>query len=202
MKTARLVIAGIALLAMISGWAGANSRPIVVHIETVPLAWGDSHLRELVVTQLSRNPDLSVVDTDLFEGDLPGRPPGYHDHDAWLDWGTEIGGRYLLVVVVKREALERRKTFNVPLLFQRWENIGVITAEVRLYDLMKRRLLVAEPFHVEKSGARQFQGSTDDNRNDPSLHLTASDKSRFFRDLEAQLAGEVAKSVTRHARGR
>jgi len=179
----------------------AASRRLILQVEKAPVAWSDCRLTECLVTALSRDPNLRIVTPDSRNDSSPPFPGDQYDVDSLLDWGTEIGGRYLLVVSVHREVLERRKTFSVPLLFQRWETIGILEGEIRLLDLQKRRLLVAEPFLIELSGSRQFQGELDNNRNDPSLHLGATQKSRLFRALEVSLADRLFDDFGRYTRG-
>ena len=197
-----LTLAAILALFAMAGTTQAAPRRLILQVQAAPLAWGTSQLTDQMVTLLSRNPDMRVITTDPATDEYPSFPEDHYNLDSLFDWGTEVGGRYLLVISVQQESLERRKTFSVPLFFQRWETIGVIRGETRLLDLQKRRLLSAEPFTVEMSGSRQFQGEGDDNRNDPSLHLTAAEKSRFFRSLEQKLANRIIKDVDRLTRGR
>ena len=197
----RIVGAGL-ILSLLGSFALASSRRIVVHVGTAPLAWADSRVDYEILTELSRQAGLKVVDTDRLGDECPPLPQNGYDPEAWLDWGTEIGGRYLLVVDIEREVLERQKTFSIPIICQRWETVALIEGELKLFDLQKRRVLTSESFEKKLSGARQFQGSTDDNRSDPSLHLTASDKSRLFRNLESELARKLTKRVMQLTRGR
>ena len=188
-------------LAVLAVSTEATTRRLILRVEKAALAWSDCDLTEHLVTALSRDPGLRIVTPDSQNDSHPPFPDNQYDIDSLLDWGTEIGGRYLFVVSVHKEAIERRKTFNVPLFFQRWETIGIIEGEVRLLDLQKRRQLLAEPFVIEESSSRQFQGECDNNRNDPSLHLTAPEKGRLFRFLEVSLAGRLVDDFSRHTRG-
>ena len=179
----------------------AASRRLILQVEKAPLAWSDCRLTEYLVTAFSRDPNLRIVTPDSQNSDHPPFPGNQYDIDSLLNWGTEIGGRYLLLVSVSREALERRKTFSVPLLFQRWETVGILEGELRLLDLQKRRLLIAEPFLIERSGSRQFQAEGDDNKNDPSLHLAATEKGKLFRALELSLADRLVDDFGHYTRG-
>ncbi len=186
--------------------AGASTRKLLLDVREAPLAWGDSRLTEKVETALSRNPELQVAiqssgDVSL-TGALPPFPDSRTDVESLLDWGTEVGGRYLLVVTVQKEFLERRKSFSLPLFFHKYETIGVITGEYRFLDLQKRRLLAAEPFKAELSGARQLQAEMDENSSDPTLHIPATAKSRLFDALEDKLTEQLVDQVARLTRGR
>jgi hypothetical protein len=190
-------------VAAVAAFGNGTPRDIVIDVQTVPLAWGDSRLADKLVTELSRNPELRLrcPAPGSYDGSSCG-PVNRWDLDSLMDWGTEAGGRYLLVVVVDNADLLRRKSFSLPLIFHKWETVAVIQGEYRFLDLQKRRLLAAEPFKEELVGTQQFQGSTDDNRGDPSLHLTALEKSLLFGRLEDKLAAKLTRQVQNLARGR
>ena len=189
-------------LMALAGATEAASRRLILQVEKAPLAWSDSRLTEYLVAALSRDPNLRIVTPSNQSDSQPPFPGDRYDIDSLLDWGTEIGGRYLLVVSVQREALERRKTFGVPLLFQRWETVGILEGDLRLLDLQKRRLLVAKPFSIERSGSSQFQAEMDNNKNDPSLHLSATRKAELFSALEKSLTDRLVEDFDRYTRGR
>lgn len=195
------------VLALAAGThARATSRKLLLDVQTVPLAWGDSKLTEKMVTALSRNPDLQVITAEPASptgaNPQPPFPESRTDLEGLLEWGTEVGGRYLLVVTVDREFLERRKSFNLPLIFHKYETVGVITGEYRFVDLQKRRLHAAEPFRVELQGARQYQAEMDDNSSDSKLHIPASAKSRLFSALEDKLTEQLVSEIALLTRGR
>jgi len=186
--------------------AGSSSRKLLLDVQTIPLAWGDSRLAEKMETALSRNPELQII-THAPEdfsrvNSLPSVPDNRTDVEGLLEWGAEIGGRYLLVVTVEKESLERRKSFSLPLFFHKYETFAVIAGEYRFLDLQKRRLLAAEPFKTELSGARQFQAEMDDNSSDPTLHVSATAKSRLFAALEDKLTEKLVEQVARLTKGR
>ncbi len=181
--------------------ADAASRRLILQVEKAPLAWADCDLTEHLVTAFSRDPNLRVITPGTRKDDHPPFPEDQFDIDSLVDWGTEIGGRYLLIVSIQREGLERRKTFGLPLVFQRWETVGILEGELRLLDLQKRRLLVAEPFEIKKSGSRQIQAAWDNNKSDPSLHLAAPQKKNLFRTLELRLADQLVDDFSKYTRG-
>ena len=203
----RMMPMGLALAIIALGLTAQSAqRKLLLNVQPVPVAWADGKLAEKLETSLSRNPDLQVVtcenEDEGFVKTLPPFPENRTDVEGLLDWGTEVGGRYLLVVTIYKEGMEKRKSFNLPLIFHKYENVGVITGEFRLLDLQKRRLLAAEPFKTEITGARQYQAEMDDNSSDPTLHVTASAKSRLFDDLEEKLTEQLVAKVARLTRGR
>lgn len=190
------------LLPVLSVQSIGLPRTLMLDVKTAPLAWGDSRLGEKLETALSRIQDFRVRSGRYDLSDLPPFPENRTDTDSLLNWGKEAGGRYLLVVTVGDEYLERRKSFSLPLIFQRYQTVGVIRGEFRFLDLQKGRLLAAEQFDVQLVGTGRLQGATDDNRNDPDLHMAAPEKGRLFCLLEDKLTDQLVKRVSGLATGR
>jgi hypothetical protein len=200
MRQTSLVVFVLALAISAVTLAGMP-RPIVLHVSEVPLAWGDGGLTEKLIVSFSRDPELRVIVPQNQAGMVRAFPTDRTNLDSLLAWGVESGGKYLLTIAVSREDLECRKTFSVPLLFHRYETLAVIAGEIRLVDLQKRRVLLAEPFEEKVSAARQFQSSSEDDSHDPTLHLTASEKQEVFELLETQLVERLTKRISRFTRG-
>jgi len=194
-----LLIAAIAI--GVSSVQAGTPRPLVLQVDQVPLAWGDGSLAEKLTVSLSRDPELRIIVPQTQAGLFRAFPADRTNFDSLLSWGAEIGGRFLLTIDVRREGLECRKTFSVPLLFHRWETLAVISGEIRLMDLQKRRVILAEPFEEKVTAARQFQSSAEDNAHDPTLHVSASDKQELFDSLESRLAERLIKRIGRLTRG-
>ena len=72
--------------------------------------------------------------------------------------------------------------------------------ELRFIDLQRRRLMVSERFKVERRSGEAFQTTPDDNRHDPDLHISAPDKTLFFRNLDSDAASFIAKKVDMYLR--
>jgi hypothetical protein len=100
-----------------------------------------------------------------------------------------------MIVVVHSERLEKRKSFNIPLLFHKYETWGVIEGELRLVDVAKGKQVRAVPFKIEQVGPRALQGTMDDDVNDPDLRLTAPEKLEFFSRLEDKLIAHLLEQV-------
>lgn len=170
-------------------------RTIVVHVDVHPLAWSGSALEAKLKRHLSRSGSLSVVTAPNVSADWPEFPHDRYNVDSLVNWGTEVGGRYLLSVEIDSERLEKRKSFHLPLVFHKYETVGVIEGELRLIDVTRSKLLIAEPFKVEQKGPRVFQATMDDDINDPDILLTAPGKVRFFDRLEQKLSLHVTSWV-------
>ena len=197
-----LLIKLLFLIFFLAGSLAAAPRVVLLEVATVPLAWSDSRLYQKLERQLTRDENIRVVPADNQNAGQPSFPTQRNDLDSLLDWGLEMGGRYLMVVTVTGERLEKKKTFNIPLLFHKYETVGIIEGDWRLLDLQRQKMLVTEPFKIQLNGPRIFQGSMDDNRHDADIHLTAARKVSFFGRLEDKLTAALMEKVRKHTGGR
>ena len=163
----------------------------VIHSE---FGWTDSHLTEKLLIELSRNGNGAIVNADVLT-EMPEFPVGRHETDLLIDWAVAAGKKYLVLVSVEFEGLERKKTFSLPLIFHKYQNFGVISGELRVIDLIRKRNLVSEHFKIQKEGKRIIQAYTDDDKNDADLHLSAPEKIIFFSELERELAIMLADRI-------
>jgi len=193
MKTYRVL--GLALMAavMIAAAHAATTKQVLLRVDGVPLAWSESRIGDRLSAVLSRSGSLQV--RQIADDHEPAFPGDLCDLDRLVDWGLEIGGRYLLLVDIDHEGLERRKSWLLPLIFHRWETVGVIEGKFRLIDLSRGRQVQAEPFRVEQKAKGAFQASMDDDVHDPDIHLTAPEKVRFFDSLEQKLCDELVERI-------
>lgn len=179
---------------------GNGTRSLIMIVTVPEQPWGESGLeKELYVsfTRDSRVRVLPVVANDDPNTTLAQR----YDLDNLLEWAAGTDARYLLVLDVSSERLERRRTFHIPFLISKWENKGLIEGEVRLLDIKRRRQLLDKPFRVEKSGPQVLQTARDNDINDPDLHLTANQKIHFMKALEKEAAEYIVKMVAQHSWG-
>jgi hypothetical protein len=178
----------------------AQPRDIVLRVEEPAVPYAASRLDQHLVKAFSRDQTARVTNVTPEDNTYPQFPRMRYDLDSLANWGTEIGGRFLLTVTITDERLERRKSFHLPLFFHKWESVGVLAGEVRLYDLLRGKLLLAEPFETVLSCKRVFQASMDDQKYDPDIHMTASEKIQFFDRLQAEAADRIIK-LTRNYMG-
>ncbi len=170
-------------------------RDIMIHIETVPVAWADGNLQQRVVGAFTRRDNVRIYPVSQLSKGLPQFPRDHYHLDSLTNWGTEVGARYLIVMHVEKEGLERRKRVRIPLVLHKYVTMGVIEGELRVLDVSRERLLIAEPFRVELEGPEIFQATMDDDIYDPDLHIRASDKTSFFRHLEEHFAEVMAERI-------
>ena len=171
-----------------------NNGSALIKVIRSDMGWTDSRLTDKLLVEPSRNGNGGVVSAeDLTE--LPEFPASQYETDSLINWAMEAGKKYLVIVFVEFEGLKRKKTFNLPLIFHKYQNIGVILGELRVIDIMRKRKIVSEPFKIEKEGKRVFQASVDDDKNDADLHISAPEKILFFRELEQELAVTLADKI-------
>ncbi|HUV31677.1 MAG TPA: hypothetical protein VMY05_11390 [Acidobacteriota bacterium] len=198
----RVVLVLLAAVSCLSGPVRGTPQQIIVYVEPAPLAWGESRLAESLDRHLTRSAELRVRLASCGDDQTPPFPSARFDPDSLLDWGREIGGRYLLLVVVHSERLQTDKTFSVPLVVHQWERVGVIEGEVRLLDLQRGRVLLAESFDERHRARRLIQGDPDNSYADPGLHVPASAKQALFGELENKLAERLVGKIKGMVRSR
>ena len=184
------------LSVMAIGRAGfAIERTFAYHIDTPSNAWHEIDLGGRLKQILSRQPNLKVIDGGTPVEGMPAFPEDIYTTDSLNNWGLEVGAKYVLAVDVESIRLERRKGFHLPLIFHKYETVGVIEAEIRLIETSRGRLVLAERIKVQHQGPRAFQATMDDNIDDPDLHITASDKIVFFGQLEEKFCNKLTEKI-------
>jgi len=177
------------------------NKNVVLYVEAAEVSWADSYLKEKIITRFTRDREFSFS-TKTDNSGQPEFPTASYDMDSLINWGSEIGGRYLLVIKVNSERLDRKRTFHIPLILHRYETIGVIDAEIRLLDLERGRMLMAEQITVELSAGSIIQADPDKNINDADIHIAASQKGIFLTKLERKFAERLYDKVQRSFRNR
>ncbi len=175
--------------------SSALERTFAYHIEAPPNAWQEIDLSSRLKKILSRQPDLKIIDGGVpFEG-RPAFPADIYTTDSLNNWGLEVGAKYVLAVDVESIRLERRKGFHLPLIFHKYETVGIIEAEIRLIETLRGRLVLADKITVQQRGPRAFQATMDDNVDDPDLHINAPGKIMFFSQLEEKFCNELTERI-------
>jgi hypothetical protein len=171
------------------------TEPVIIKILEPESAWSGSELSRQMTVALTRRPNCRAIVVEGDRPDLPTFPTSHYDLDSLVNWGVEIGGRYLLLVDVHSRRLERRKGWHIPLILHRYRSVGVIEGELRLVDLAWKRTLVAEPFKLEEEAKMIMQASMDDNINDPEILLPATAKIQLFREMEQKLSEHILRRL-------
>jgi hypothetical protein len=195
-KQLAAVTAGVLLLmGVVVGGRLLEERSLAVHIDQTATPWYDPQLEARLVRHLTRHQNGKIFTPGhSVEGHQPA-PMDLWNIDSLVSFGESIGSQFVLAVKIDRAGLERRKVFHLPLIFHQYQTYGVIAGEMRLVDVSRQKLLLAEAVMMEEKGPRIFQATMDDDVNDPDLNLTAPAKSRFFAALEDKLAEQLAQRV-------
>ena len=172
-----------------------GKKSMFIKLNTPDNAWVDSDISNKVLRTFSRASNFTVSMLDENSNIEPAFPQNYFDTDNLLEWGTEVGGRFIMVIDVQSERIETRKSFHLPLVFHKYQTYGVIEGEVRVFDLERKKLVHAKPFKVEEKGSRIFQATMDDDKHDPDLHISSTEKIKFFNKLEEKFVTELQKST-------
>lgn len=191
----RILYSLLVLIIAMSISAAPTVRTIILKVSTPETVWHDADFEQHIIRSFTQSEDIRVVDSRTLSDEYPPFPDDSYNFDTITGWGQEIGGRYLLFVEIHSERLEKRKSFHLPLVFHKYETVGVIEGDIRVIDLTRSKLLLAEPIKVEKKGPRIFQATMDDDINDPDIHITSPDKLRFFKELEKIASKEIIKKT-------
>lgn len=164
----------------------AGGASVSVRLERAASPWGVSQLDSLLVRELNREPNTSA----LISRDWSTPPV----------WPGEVADSshlpdYQITISLTDQRLERRKSFSVPLLFQKYEVFGVMSGELRVVNQRTGKQLLAESLLFEKHGPRIFQGSAEDDKHDPDLHQTPLEQLHFFQACEYELTKIIVDRV-------
>jgi hypothetical protein len=157
-------------------------------------AWADNRLFERLQTALNRDQFWSVESMPMMIRES-NRPNQWLNADSIIALGREIGGQYAVCLVVYDQRIERRKSFHVPLVFHKWEAVGVMKGELRVIDLLRGKQVKTESFEIELHGPRVIQATMDDTKFDPDITMTASEKELMFEGLENKLVEEILPKI-------
>lgn len=195
-----LVLLSGLILAPVSGTA--TPRRVLLHVRGLNLADGRSDLTALMLQKLTRQTSLRITPTTILSDEMPAFPESSYDLDTLIDWGQEVGGRYLVDIRVTYEGIRTRKTFSIPLILHRYETAATIEGEMRVIDLQRQRLVYDRPFAKSVRARQVVQADTDQDGHDADLHVPASEKQDLYRRLESRLAEHLATRLHLLSRGR
>ncbi len=171
------------------------SKNIVLKVNSADLIWGETNLDKLLITDLTRYQELQIANYDPSNELIPNFPEDIYNFDSLLNWGAEAGGTYLLFVNIISERIETKKNFSIPLFAHKYQTVGILEGEWRFIDIGRGKLLKAEPINIEIKGPRVIQAYIDDNRYDADLHLSAPEKSKFYRKLEKAASDHLCDKI-------
>ncbi len=199
LKAASTILVTAALLASgaygQNGHLNGNGRSAVLMVNSAVSADCETSMADKLMAELSRNGNGEIIRVEALAESMPAFPSDIYSTDSLANWGMASGKRYVVIVDIEYEGFQKQKTFNIPLVVSKYENVGVVTGELRIVDVSRKRVVLSEQFTFEKEAKRIFQASVDDDINDADLHVSAPAKIRFFSSLETELARELAGKI-------
>lgn len=193
----------IALIMLLSSVVATspNEKRIIMHVNLCENPYFDTRFDRQLVNEFTLNSSYEIIQPGWNDDMNPDFPADMFNADSLFNWGKEVGGNFLVFVNVTSHRLEKRKTFSIPIIMHKYQTYGVIEGDLRIYDLSRERVLLADRFKVEKKGPRVIQMDMDNNKNDPDLHLNSVEKIKFFKRLE-EVASHKIYEMSRRYLGR
>jgi hypothetical protein len=175
--------------------AGTNpGRLVLLSVKQSDNPWSDNRLFERLQTALTRDQNWRVESIPSYEPQAS-RPDQWPSADSIIALGRDLGGQYAVCLAVYDQRIERRKSFHVPLIFHKWEAVGVMKGEFRVIDLLRGKQVKTETFEIELHGPRVLQATMDDTKFDPDITMTVSEKALMFEGLEEKLVSELLPKI-------
>ncbi|MEA2031758.1 MAG: hypothetical protein U9N55_09245 [candidate division Zixibacteria bacterium] len=190
-----VVSIGASLFASTPNRAQRGPRTVMVWVNDYPTPWGESQIEDLLIRSFSRTGHLRAFPINTNANQMTNFPRDWFNADSLADWTAKKKSRFVLVVDVLNERLERRKGFHLPMVFHKYQTVGIIEADVRLFDARLGRFIMSESLKVEEGGPKIFQFTMDDDINDPDLHLTTPKKLSFIAHLEKKFCHRIIERL-------
>jgi hypothetical protein len=180
-----------------NGHSSNGNGTVVIQLNVAPSPWHQSAVKEKLLTHLSRKANGTLIRIEDYSPNAD-----YYSTDSLVESAERLGAKFIVTCNIDSERLERRKTFNFPLFFHKYQTVGVVEGEMRIVDVRRKKVVLAKPFKHELNGPRIFQGSPDDDKNDPDLAISAVEKSAFLGKLEDQTVAQLAETIQQYTRAR
>jgi len=197
-----LIFICLALVLCLGAPASAQNgrRSITVVYEETQGHIPDFTLNERLNNALTMDEGLQVL-MPAEDSTLPPAPNNRFDMDRLLEWGREIGCRYIIYLQIDARKVETRKKRSIPFVLNRYVVEGRIYGTYSLIDLNRTKVVGTWTLKAKKGGPRQWQVG-ENYPDDPDLQLSAPRKLDFYRELEDLAVTEIVTEISRHSRGR
>jgi hypothetical protein len=172
---------------------------IIINLETPPCAWGDVHFDQQLGLYLSTVSNVPIIYMDQMDS-LPVDFDEFETFPDLIQRSQLLGGRFLIDIIVDRIDIERRKVTVIPLIMFRYRVYALMTGKMRIIDVKNGRLVKMKKIKYEVKAADQWQFS-DDDPDDPALHIAADKKMLLFRSLDEKAAKGLFNDIKKITRG-
>ena len=192
----------ILILICLSSFVSAQTsrRTISVVFEEPHKHFADFTLVDRLNNHLLINEGLDVI---IPEDDslLPAKPNHRFNLDRLIEWGQEVGSRYVIYLQIEDRKIVRRKRTSIPFVLNRYIVEGQIDGVYSLIDLGRSKVVETWKLKTRLSGPRQWQVA-EDYPDDPDLHMSAPRKIVFLKELEEKAVTEIVSNIQYHLKGR
>lgn len=180
----------------------SQKQKMIIKVISPEAIWFNSTVDRTLQKIISRNKNIEVLVHDDNAKGLPSFPIDYLNFDSLYNWGAELGARYVVMVEIESNEIEKRKTFSFPFLVNKYQTVGIIVGELRIIDIKRGKLLTSEPFQIEQNGPSVIHTTLNNDINDPDLNIAASKKVKFFKELDKKLTKHLIKRIKAVTGGR
>jgi hypothetical protein len=180
---------------LVGGLAVRAQDSVIVNISPAACPYADSHLAERLEYKLSTlNHQPLAVNIQI------AKPAKFENLEQVITRGKAQKARFLIDITVEKLDLIQKKITVVPLAVYRYQVYGIITGQLRIVDVAKRRVAKMDRFYWEMKGSDQWQ-LIDDDPTDPALKLPADEKISLFDALEEKAAVALFEDIKAATRG-
>lgn len=180
--------------------AQTDRRSIAVVLETPKQHIPDFSLVDRLNDALSMYAGLKVLIP--YEDDSRPQPPDNRfDLESLIDWGKEMGVRYIIYLQVDKRLIATAKRWSIPLILSRYVVEGHLDGAYSLIDTRHQKRINVWNLEAELAGPQQWQ-IAEDYRDDPDLHIPAPQKMSFLQKLDDLAAAQIIRNIAPNLKGR
>lgn len=195
-----MVLCACLILLSAAAMAQTDRRAISVILEHSDKSYIDFKLMEKLYNRLLIDNGLKVI-IPADDSTLPAPPNHRFNLDRIIEWGQEVGSRYIIYLQIEDRKIVRRKRTSIPYILNRYIVEGQIDGRYSLIDLSRNKVVGTWDLRTRLAGPRQWQ-MAEDYPDDPDLHLSAPRKIQFYKALEELAVDEIIEQVQLHLKGR
>jgi hypothetical protein len=177
-----------------------GQRSVTVILETSGRDIPNFSLVERFNSVLAMYANLRVIVPEE-DSTLPPVPDNRFNLDRLVEWGRESGSRYIIYLQVDSRRIATQKQWSIPLILSRYVTRGILEGAYTLVDTQRKKLVDTWNLEAIKTGPRQWQ-VFEDYRDDPDLHIPASQKVVFLRELEDLAVARMIENIVPNLKGR
>ena len=196
----KLSVVVIVLLLISAVSAQSQLRTISIVYQPPKQHVPDFCLVDRLVESLTMQGGLRVIVPEE-DSSLPASPNRRFEADQLLDWGREIGSRYIIYLRIDDRSIATRKRTSIPWILSRYVVEGRLRGIYSLIDLNRNKVVGSWELTTRLTGPRQWQVAADYS-DDPDLQISAPGKVVFLEKLEKKSVEEIIATITPHLKGR